>query len=40
MFDTSSPEQPKVLHMLDLGETSGPHYLRLKANEWRLAISD
>jgi selenium-binding protein 1 len=40
MFDTSNPAAPKVLSVLDLGATSGPHYLRLTADEKRLVISD
>ncbi len=40
MFDTSDPASPRVLRVLDLGPTSGPHYLRLTADERRLVISD
>jgi selenium-binding protein 1 len=40
MFDTSSPAEPKVLRVLDLGAESGPHYLRLTADEQRLVVSD
>ena len=40
MFDTSDPAAPKVLRVLDLGPESGPHYLRLSADEQRLVISD
>jgi selenium-binding protein 1 len=40
MFDTSQPESPKVLGVLDLGAAAGPHYLRLTADERRLVISD
>jgi selenium-binding protein 1 len=40
MFDTSSPEKPNVLRVLDLGVGSGPHYLRLTADERRLVVSD
>ncbi|HZU24991.1 MAG TPA: selenium-binding protein SBP56-related protein [Bryobacteraceae bacterium] len=40
MFDTSDPDQPKVLRVLDLGAESGPHYLRLSADERRLVVSD
>jgi selenium-binding protein 1 len=40
MFDTSHPAQPKVLSVLDLGDKSGPHYLRLTDDERRLVISD
>ena len=40
MFDTSKPDQPKVLRILDLGPKAGPHYLRLTQDERRLVISD
>jgi 56kDa selenium binding protein (SBP56) len=40
MFDISDPAEPKVLRVLDLGPASGPHYLRLTADEQRLVISD
>jgi selenium-binding protein 1 len=40
MFDTSEPAEPKVLDVLDLGPTSGPHYLRLTQDEERLVVSD
>jgi hypothetical protein len=40
MFDSSEPAAPKVLRVLDLGAGSGPHYLRLTADEQRLVISD
>src|SRR5215831_21149466 len=40
MFDTSSPEKPRLLRVLDLGPGSGPHYLRLTADERRLVVSD
>jgi hypothetical protein len=40
MFDTSHPESPKVLSVLDLGAAAGPHYLRLTEDERRLVISD
>jgi len=40
MFDTSDPEHPKVLKVLDLGKDSGPHYLALTADEKRLVITD
>ena len=36
MFDTSNPEQPKVLKVLDLGANSGPHYLALTEDEKRM----
>ena len=40
MFDTSNPEKPKVLKVLDLGANSGPHYIALTEDEKRLVISD
>lgn len=40
MFDTSKPDRPKVLRILDLGPESGPHYLRLTEDERRLVVSD
>lgn len=40
MFDISEPTIPRLLAALDLGENSGPHYLRLTKNERRLVISD
>lgn len=40
MFDTSDPLHPRVLRVFDLGLNSGPHYLRLTANERRLVVSD
>jgi selenium-binding protein 1 len=40
MFDTSNPEQPKVLKALDLGANSGPHYLALTEDEKRLVVTD
>ncbi|MGZ8811672.1 MAG: YncE family protein [Thermoanaerobaculia bacterium] len=40
MFDTSRPESPKVLGILDLGPNAGPHYIRLTRDERRLVISD
>jgi len=40
MFDTSEPTAPKVLSILDLGPSAGPHYLRLTEDEHRLVISD
>jgi len=40
MFDTSNPEQPKILKVLDLGANSGPHYLALTKDEKRLVITD
>jgi len=40
MFDTSNPESPKVLKVLDLGKDSGPHYIGLTGDEKRLVITD
>lgn len=40
MFDTSRPESPRVLKVLDLGAGSGPHYIALTEDEKRLVISD
>ena len=40
MFDTSNPEKPRVLDVLDLGADSGPHYIALTNDERRLVISD
>src|SRR5207237_248194 len=33
MFDTSNPEKPRVLKVLDLGASSGPHYIALTEDE-------
>lgn len=40
MFDTSKPDKPKLLKVLDLGKDSGPHYIALTADESRLVVSD
>jgi hypothetical protein len=40
MFDTSDPEHPALLSVLDLGIGSGPHYLALTQDERRLVVSD
>jgi hypothetical protein len=40
MFDTSDPESPVLLSVLDLGPGSGPHYLALTRDERRLVVSD
>jgi selenium-binding protein 1 len=40
MLDTSNPERPVLLSILDLGPDSGPHYLALTRDERRLVISD
>jgi hypothetical protein len=39
-LDISSPEEPKVLSVLDLGANSGPLYLALTSDEKRLVVSD
>jgi selenium-binding protein 1 len=40
MFDTSNPEKPVLLKVLDLGAGSGPHYIALTGDEKRLVITD
>jgi selenium-binding protein 1 len=40
MFDTSDPENPEPLDVVDLGTNAGPHYLRLTRDERRLITSD
>jgi selenium-binding protein 1 len=40
MFDISDPDEPRVLKILDLGPSSGPHYIALTPDEDRLIISD
>jgi len=40
MFDISNPEKPIVLKALDLGPSSGPHYIVLTPDEKRLVVSD
>ncbi len=40
MFDTTNPEQPKLLKAVDLGKDSGPHYLALTADGKRLVVTD
>ena len=40
MLDTSDPERPLLLKVLDLGEGSGPHYIALTRDEKRLVITD
>lgn len=40
MLDISSPEQPKVLSVVNLGPASGPHFLRLTGDEKRLIVTD
>ena len=40
MLDTSNPEHPALLSVLDLGVGAGPHYLALTHDERRLVVSD
>ncbi len=40
MFDTSDPEAPRVVKVIDLGKDSGPHYIALTRDEKRLVITD
>lgn len=40
MFDTSDPATPRVLKVLDLGQSSGPHYIALTDDERRLVVTD
>jgi selenium-binding protein 1 len=40
MLDTSNPERPQLVKVVDLGPASGPHYLALTADERRLVVSD
>jgi selenium-binding protein 1 len=40
MFDTSNPEVPTLLAVLELGRESGPHYIALTRDEKRLVITD
>jgi selenium-binding protein 1 len=40
MLDTSNPEVPRLLDVLDLGKDSGPHYIALTRDEKRLVITD
>ena len=40
MFDISNPEHPTLIKALDLGPSSGPHYIALTNDERRLVISD
>ncbi|MCI0601728.1 selenium-binding family protein [bacterium] len=40
MLDTSNPEKPALLKVLDLGKDSGPHYVALSTDEKRLVITD
>jgi selenium-binding protein 1 len=40
MLDISSPEQPKLLSVVSLGQGAGPHFLRLTGDEKRLIVTD
>jgi selenium-binding protein 1 len=40
MLDTSRPEHPSLLKVLDLGKDSGPHYIALTRDEKRLVVTD
>jgi len=40
MLDTSDPEHPSLLSVLDLGANAGPHYIALTRDERRLVVSD
>jgi selenium-binding protein 1 len=40
MFDISDADDPRLLKVLDLGPSSGPHYIKLTPDERRLVISD
>lgn len=40
MLDTSAPDQPRLLDVLDLGADSGPHYLALTRDQTRLVVTD
>jgi DNA-binding beta-propeller fold protein YncE len=40
MLDTSDPERPRLVTVLDLGKGSGPHYIALTRDEKRLVITD
>jgi hypothetical protein len=40
MLDITRPEHPAIVSVVDLGPGSGPHYLRLTADEKRLVVSD
>jgi hypothetical protein len=40
MLDISQPRHPRLAATLDLGPTSGPHYIALTRDEKRLVISD
>jgi len=40
MFDITNPDEPRLLSVLDLGQNSGPHYIKLTPDEKHLVISD
>jgi DNA-binding beta-propeller fold protein YncE len=40
MFNIASPDNPKVLSIVDLGPASGPHFLSLTRDETRLVVTD
>ena len=40
ILDTSDPCKPILRSVLDLGEGSGPHYIRLTRDERRLVVTD
>jgi selenium-binding protein 1 len=40
MFDIARPDLPQLMSVADLGPASGPHYLRLTADEQRLVVTD
>jgi hypothetical protein len=40
MLDITRPDRPAIVSVVDLGPGSGPHYLRLTADEKRLVVSD
>ncbi len=40
MLDTSNPDVPTMIKVVDLGPQSGPHYLALSPDEKRLVVTD
>jgi selenium binding protein SBP56 len=40
MLDIAQPLRPKLMSVVDLGADSGPHFLRLTADERRLVVTD
>ena len=40
MFNIARPDHPEVMSVVDLGPDSGPHFLRLTADEKRLVVTD